>query len=43
MRHRWSAAVGRGIAVSSMGIHGMDTLPPTDLAIKVCAENGIDI
>jgi protein-tyrosine-phosphatase len=26
-----------------MGIHGLDALPPTDLAIQVCNENGIDI
>jgi len=43
MRHWWAAAAGNNLAISSMGIHGMDRLPPTGLAIKVCAENGIDI
>jgi protein-tyrosine-phosphatase len=43
MRERWSAAVGRGLAVSSMGIHGMDKQPPTDFAIQVCAEHNINI
>ena len=43
MRRRWSFVVGRGLAVSSMGIHGMDGQPPTDLAIRVCAENDIAI
>jgi protein-tyrosine-phosphatase len=43
MRQRWQAEVGRGLAVSSMGIHGMDGYPPTDLAIQVCAENNITI
>jgi protein-tyrosine-phosphatase len=43
MRERWAASVGQGLAVSSMGIHGMDGEPPTDLAIQVCAENNITI
>jgi protein-tyrosine-phosphatase len=43
MRQRWSGEVGGGLAVSSMGIHGMDGYPPTDFAIQVCAENNITI
>lgn len=43
MRARWVKSGGRGCAVSSMGIHGMDNLPPTDLAVRVCSDNGIDI
>ena len=42
-RARWEKASGRGLAVSSMGIHGMDNLPPMDFAILVCSDNGIDI
>src|SRR5271157_1716347 len=43
MRARWAKPEGRGCAVSSMGIHGVDNLPPTDLAVRVCSDNGIDI
>jgi len=31
------------IVVSSMGVHGLDHKPASELAQKVCAENGIDI
>jgi protein-tyrosine-phosphatase len=31
------------IAVSSMGIHGLDFKPPSAFAVQVCEENGIDI
>jgi protein-tyrosine-phosphatase len=43
MRARWEKVSGRGLAVSSMGIHGMDNLPPMDFAIRVCSDYGIDI
>jgi protein-tyrosine phosphatase len=43
MKSRWEASGRHDIIVSSMGVHGMDALPPTDLAVQVCAENGIDI
>jgi protein-tyrosine phosphatase len=43
MRTRWTQQVGQGLVVSSMGVHGMDKLPPTELAIQVCADSGIDI
>jgi protein-tyrosine-phosphatase len=43
MRARWAREAGRGLSVSSMGVHGIDGMPPTDDAIRVCAENGIDI
>jgi protein-tyrosine-phosphatase len=43
MRDHWAQHVGRGLYVSSMGIHGIDQEPPTDLAIRVSSENGIDI
>jgi protein-tyrosine-phosphatase len=43
MKARWENT-GRFDCVStSMGVHGMDALPPTDLAMQVCLENGIDI
>ena len=31
------------LVISSMGTHGERGFPATDLAIKVCKENGIDI
>ena len=43
MRQRWPVEAVRGLAVSSMGIHGPDGQPPTRLAIQVCAENNIPI
>ncbi len=43
MRAHWAKEVGQGLVVSSMGIHGTDGLPPTDFAIQVCSENGLDI
>ncbi len=43
LRSRWAKDVGHGLTVSSMGIHGMDHQPPTEPAIKVCADNDVDI
>jgi len=43
LRHRWSAAGVEGLSVSSMGVHGLDGSPATELARQVCEENGIDI
>jgi protein-tyrosine-phosphatase len=43
MKARWKAAGRFDCVATSMGIHGMDAQPPTDLAVQVCAENGIDI
>jgi protein-tyrosine-phosphatase len=43
LRAHWAKEAGRGLVVSSMGIHGADGLPPTDLAIQACFENGLDI
>jgi protein-tyrosine phosphatase len=43
LRAHWAKEAGQGLVVSSMGIHSADGLPPTDLAIQVCSENGLDI
>jgi len=43
MKARWEASGRHDIIVTSMGVHGMDAQPPTELAVLVCAENGIDI
>ena len=43
LKQRWIEAGENERTVSSMGIHGLDESPATDLAQQVCAENGIDI
>jgi protein-tyrosine-phosphatase len=43
MKARWEASGRHDCIATSMGIHGMDALPPTEFAVQVCAENGIDI
>jgi protein-tyrosine-phosphatase len=43
MKAKWEKSGRYDCASTSMGVHGMDALPPTDLAIQVCLENGIDI
>jgi protein-tyrosine-phosphatase len=43
LRHRWTEAGENDRTVSSMGIHGLDASPATDLARQVSADNGIDI
>ena len=43
LKARW-AALGLGdLAVSSMGIHGMDRQGAAPLAREICLENGVDI
>jgi protein-tyrosine-phosphatase len=43
MKARWEATGRHDCIATSMGIHGLDAQPPTDLAVKVCVENSIDI
>jgi glycine hydroxymethyltransferase len=43
MKARWESTGRHDCISTSMGVHGMDALPPTDLAVQVCMENGIDI
>jgi protein-tyrosine-phosphatase len=43
MKARWEATGRYDCISTSLGIHGMDQLPPTELAVQVCAENSIDI
>lgn len=43
LKNRLSAQGREDIIVSSMGIHGIDGNPATDLAIEVCSQNNIDI
>ena len=43
LKARWAALNRNDIVVSSMGVHGLDHKPASELAQKVCAENGIDI
>ena len=43
MKAGWEKTGRYDCVSTSMGVHGMDALPPTDLAIQVCNENGIDI
>ena len=43
LKARLAAHDSKDIVVSSMGVHGLDHKPASELAQKVCAENGIDI
>ena len=43
LRQRWAAMGRNDLAVSSMGIHGLDHQPASKNAQLVCEENGIDI
>ncbi len=43
MKHKIQETGNTDFTVTSMGIHGMDMQPPTDLGIQVCAEHDIDI
>lgn len=43
MKERLLAYGRLDFAVSSMGIHGLDFKPPSDYAVQICHENGIDI
>jgi protein-tyrosine phosphatase len=43
MKAKWEATGRFDCVVTSMGIHGMDAQLPTDFAVQVCSENGIDI
>ncbi len=44
LRARWRTDPARAaIAVSSMGIHGLENQPAAELARLVCGENGVDI
>jgi protein-tyrosine phosphatase len=43
MRHEWPAQNPNALAVSSMGIHGLDNQEASSLSIEVCREHGIDI
>ncbi|MGB7568836.1 MAG: hypothetical protein WBM07_13330 [Chitinivibrionales bacterium] len=43
LKARLAAHDIKDIVVSSMGVHGLDHKPASELAQKVCAENGIDI
>jgi protein-tyrosine phosphatase len=43
MRHKWREMGRDDLQVSSMGIHGLNDIPATEYAQKVCKENGVDI
>ncbi len=43
LRHRWEQEGRQGLTVSSMGVHGLDDSPATELAQEVCREHGVDI
>ena len=43
LRFRWEQTGGRGLVVSSMGIHSIEKQPATEFAVKVCADKGIDL
>ncbi|MBI9082128.1 MAG: hypothetical protein JEZ11_00940 [Desulfobacterales bacterium] len=43
LRHRLEAAEMTHVQVTSMGTHGLANAPPSDLALKVCEDHGIDI
>jgi len=43
MRHKWRETGRDDLQVSSMGIHGLNDIPATEYAQKVCKENGVDI
>ena len=43
MRHKWREKGRNDLKVSSMGIHGLNDIPATEYAQKVCKEKGFDI
>lgn len=43
MRYKWHETGRNDLVVSSMGVHGLNDLPATEFARKVCMENGFDI
>jgi protein-tyrosine phosphatase len=43
MRHKWREMGRNDLKVSSMGIYGLNDIPATEYAQKVCKENGFDI
>ena len=43
LRQRWSQTDREALVVSSMGTHGLDHEPASELAQKVCRDHGIDI
>ena len=43
LRYRLEAEGITHVQVSSMGTHGLDNAPPSELAQKVCEDHGIDI
>jgi protein-tyrosine-phosphatase len=43
LAHRAAQAGRADVTASSMGIHGLDHEPASELALQVCSENGIDI
>jgi protein-tyrosine-phosphatase len=43
LRHHFEAVGIQSVNVSSMGVHGLDSVPATKEARQVCEENGIDI
>jgi protein-tyrosine-phosphatase len=43
LRARWATLCRTDLAVSSMGIHGLDRQCAASFAQQVCMENGIDI
>ena len=43
MRHKWREMGRNDLKVSSMGIHGLNDIPATEYAQKICKEHGFDI
>jgi len=43
LRHKWREMGRDDLQVSSMGIHGLNDIPATEYAQKVCKENRVDI
>ena len=43
LRHKWKEMDRNDLMVSSMGIHGLNDIPATEYAQKVCKEKGFDI
>ncbi|MFA9497851.1 MAG: low molecular weight protein arginine phosphatase [Deltaproteobacteria bacterium] len=43
MRHKWREMGRNDLKVSSMGIYGLNDIPATEYAQKVCKETGFDI
>jgi low molecular weight protein-tyrosine phosphatase len=43
LRHSWREMGRNDLKVSSMGIHGLNDIPATEYAQKICKENGFDI